>query len=332
MEMRKDFDPDKIIDYNKDYYAILGIEPGSLIECKTTKEKQEVAVILEQAFRRCARVAHPDFDGGSAEAFKLVVQAHTILSDPLLRKIYESKGEYKPSMIGDGSIQVDWSNFGTYRKGTIEDTVGYALFFDICNRKEELGLIPAFHPIDEFDNYEWDWVIDGCNTEDGRQYKLALSLVYDENDVLRLTNRDTIDDSLPFKIYLCVPRSSLYFLRGEEEKVTYEDGSSDTLIGELQAATYSDFEIFETTVLSQVQEYINNSLAGYLEKFRSGDIVETQQKKDLEANQNTWISPKQMKELDIDVLKAIMRMKTFRGIKDENADNFLDDIVNQKKE
>lgn len=330
MQIKKDFDPDKIIDYNKDYYAILGIEQKSFPEGTTTKDKQEIANILAQAFRRCARVTHPDFDGGSPEAFKLVVQAHTVLSDELLRKIYESKGEYKPNQIGDGSIQVDWTNFGTYRQGTIADSLGYSLFFRICENKEDLGLIPAFHPIDDFDNYEWDFVIDDCTTEENRQYKLAISLVYDENDVLRLTSGEMIETSLPFKIYFCIPRASLYFLRGEEEKVIYEDGSYDSLIGELQAATYSDFELLETTTLEEAQNYIDTKLSDYLKDFRSGKIICEQERKDIEANQNLWVSPNKMKELDVDVLKAIMRMKTFRGVQDENADSFLDDIINQR--
>ena len=330
MHDKTTFDPSKIIDYTKDYYTILGIDSETFPKGTSTREKQDAASILETAFRRCARVAHPDFEGGSPEAFKAVVQAHTVLSDPLLRKIYESNGEYQPSMVGDGSIEVDWTNFGTYRKGTTADTVGYSLFFKICERKKELGLIPAFHPIDNFDNYEWDWVVSDSPGE--KQYKLALSLVYDENDVLRLTHGESVDSALPFKIYLCIPRSSLYFLRGEEQKVTYEDGTCDVLIGELEAATYSDFELLETTNLEEAEKYINDSLSDYLDKFRTGSIIVDQEKKDLEANQNTWIDAKKMKEMDIDLLKAIMRMKTFKGNKDDTADDFLNDIVNYKKQ
>ncbi|MFK4985429.1 hypothetical protein ACI4B7_26750, partial [Klebsiella pneumoniae] len=91
-------------------------------------------------------------------------------------------------------------------------TVGYGLFLDICQNKEKFNLVPAFRPSDETHNYEWDWVIPDKITHDalGNQNpppKIALSIVYDEEDVLRLTSgEDAITDSLPFKIYICIPR------------------------------------------------------------------------------------------------------------------------------
>lgn len=335
MAQKQKFDPDKIIDYSKDYYKILEITPESLLDAHTTAERQQNARVLELAYRNVAKKAHPDF-GGSAEAFKLIVQAHTVLSDPILKKIWESKGEFKPSMAGDGSIKVDWSNFGIYRKGTTADTVGYALFLKICQEKDKFGIIPAFHPIDEFDNYEWDWVISNVSSEDGRQYKLSLSLVHDENDVLRLTSGADIADSLPFKIYMCIPRASLYFLRSEEERFIYEDGSEDVLSGKLQGATYSDYNLIETTSFDKAIEYIESGqLLSDLGKLRDGSLIKEQSARDVEAGQNAWLQKDKMNAIDGEVLRALMRLKSHEMIKDlkynEDADQLLEKLPSKKK-
>jgi hypothetical protein len=324
---KNNFDIEKIVDFNIDYYAILGVDRNSFPQGNTTEDKKKIDEILALAYRKNAKNCHPDSSDGSPEKFKLLLRSHTVLSDQILRRYYDSKGQYKPTTAGDGTIQVDWSTLGSFRPNSMQDTLGFSLFFQITQKREILKIIPAFRPKDEFDNYEWDWVINDMEAEDGRQFKLALSLVHDENEVLRLTSGDKVEESLPFKIYLCIPRASLYFLRGQEQKILYEDNTYDVLSGELQAASYSDYELLETTNLKEAQDYIDNELENYLIKFRSGKITEEKQKKDIEMNQSTWVSEKKMKELDIDVLKAIMRMKTFRGVKDDTADEFLNDIV-----
>ena len=54
----------------------------------------------------------------------------------------------------------DWSKIGNYRKGTPEDTTGFSLFLEICDKKLDLNLTPAFFPTSNEHNYEWDFVID----------------------------------------------------------------------------------------------------------------------------------------------------------------------------
>jgi hypothetical protein len=91
-DMSDMFDPKKIIDFSKDYYAILGLVRENLPLSSIRKDKVELANIIERAFRKEARVAHPDF-GGSKEAFLDLVRARRIIEDPLLRKIYD-QGEF----------------------------------------------------------------------------------------------------------------------------------------------------------------------------------------------------------------------------------------------
>lgn len=63
----------------KDYYAVLGVEPGS-------GESE-----IKQAFRRLARKYHPDVskEKGAEDRFKAINEAYEVLKDPGKRNAYE---------------------------------------------------------------------------------------------------------------------------------------------------------------------------------------------------------------------------------------------------
>mgnify|MGYP000288228581 CR=1 FL=1 len=67
------------------YYKILGISPQA---------DQET---IKKAFRRKARKTHPDTDGGTDRAFKLVKKAYETLSDPHQRDLYDLRNGFKTS-------------------------------------------------------------------------------------------------------------------------------------------------------------------------------------------------------------------------------------------
>jgi DnaJ-class molecular chaperone len=64
----------------KDYYKTLGVP-------KTADEKA-----IKSAYRKLARKHHPDVNKGSAERFKEISEAYTVLSDPEKRKRYDTLG------------------------------------------------------------------------------------------------------------------------------------------------------------------------------------------------------------------------------------------------
>jgi curved DNA-binding protein CbpA len=320
------FDPDKIIDYSKDYYAILGLERGCLPEGSSRNDKMKTAEILETAFRVKARTAHPDF-GGSKEQFLDIIRARRILEDPLLRRIWESNGEDKPRYVGDGANQfeVDWSKLGTYRKGTPEDTVGYGLFLDIAERKQELNLVPAFYPSTPEDNYQWDFVLPD------KGVKLALAVVNDENEVLRLTSGEQMEEALPFKIFICIPRGSLYLLRDQDTRI--ESPFGKTIVnGQLLGAAYSDFNLLETTSLKEAHAYIapGGKLERDLEAFRDGSMIRDQARRDAQNKQQVWLGNKEIQEIDREQLKHILRMRSFEVVPDPKAADFLDSMPDVK--
>ena len=310
--MSKEFDPKNIIDFNKDYYSILGISKEDLPNNKTRQNKIEISQIIEKCFRKQARKAHPDF-GGTKETFLDLVRARRILEDPLLRRIYD-QGHFDEFEITNitNDFSIDWNKVGTFRKGTPEDTIGFQLFLKICEKKDKLKIIPAFIPKTEEHNYEWDWVIDNKN-------KLVLSIVNDEDEVLRLTNSDQIDNSLPFKIYICIPKTSLSFVR-TEQKVLDPFGNALTQ-GSIGAVSYNDLDLLETTNLETALNYLENKLEFDLEKFRDGSL-----KLETKAVETKWLDSNELKKFDKQSLSSILNMRSFEVNEDENAADFLSKI------
>lgn len=312
--MSTEFDPKKIIDFNKNYYEILHIDKSDLPSGKSRQDKINLSEMLEKAFRKRSRVCHPDF-GGSNEAFLDIVRARRILEDPLLKKIYD-QGYFEETSISTDEMgfEIDWNKVGTYRKGTPEDTIGFSLFLKICDKKNQLNLIPAFYPETNDHNYEWDWVIKGTKS------KLVISIVNDEDEVLRLTSGDSLESSLPFKIYICIPRASLSMKR--DNNVIVEHGKT-MMNGQITSVSYSDYNLLETTNLETATDYISNYIKNDLSDFINGDTSRFVVKE----KQTTLLDSEKLKKFDQDKLSSILNMRSFHVSDDKNAADFLDKIT-----
>jgi hypothetical protein len=312
--MSNEFDPKKIIDFNKDYYFILGLVKEDLPTGKSRSEIIKTSEVLEKAFRIKARKCHPDF-GGSSEQFLDIVRARRILEDPLLKKIYD-QGFFEEYIVSDENenFKVDWTKVGTYRKGTPEDTIGFSLFLKLCEIKNNLNIVPAFFPSSNEHNYEWDFVI-----KDHGKTKLVISIVNDENEVLRLTTNEDVDKALPFKIYICIPKANLYFLR-EENAVVSPDGKK-LINGNITKAAYSDLDLLETTNLSTANDYIEHKLLEDLRKYNTGEL-----KAKVNVNQAMMMDSESMKEFDKNKLSEILNIRKFIYNNDEQAAEFLENI------
>src|ERR687894_1788511 len=73
----------------QDYYEILGI--------KRDAKPDEI----KKAYRRLARKYHPDVNPGdktAEERFKLMSEAHDVLSDPKKRSVYDRFGQYSDNL------------------------------------------------------------------------------------------------------------------------------------------------------------------------------------------------------------------------------------------
>ena len=310
--MNENYDPKKIIDFNKDYYSILGVDKNDLPKKTDRDSKVKSSKIIEEAFRKKARVCHPDF-GGSKEAFLDLVRARRILEDIVLKKIYD-QGYFEEFTINsiDNNFDIDWNKIGTYRKGTLEDTIGFKLFLDISKEKEKLNLIPAFFPEDEQNNYEWDWIIKDTNN------KMVLSIVSDEEEVLRLSDGSKIEKSLPFKIYICIPKANLNLVRNTE---TIKDPNGKILINaKINSVQYNDIDLLETTDMNDALNYINSNLEKDLTEIKNGNY-------EIKRNSNTkWLDTESLNKFDKNQLSNIINFKYFNVENNQNAGDFLDDI------
>ncbi|MGI9107788.1 MAG: molecular chaperone DnaJ [Pyrinomonadaceae bacterium] len=73
----------------EDFYKVLGVE---------RKAKPEE---IKKAYRRMARKFHPDVNPGdksAEERFKLITEAHDVLSDPKKRAVYDRFGQYSDNL------------------------------------------------------------------------------------------------------------------------------------------------------------------------------------------------------------------------------------------
>src|ERR671929_846878 len=89
----------------EDFYKVLGVD---------RKAKPEE---IKKAYRRLARKYHPDVNPGdkaAEERFKLVTEAHDVLSDPKKRAVYDRFGQYSDN-LADAAAKggAGFGGFGT---------------------------------------------------------------------------------------------------------------------------------------------------------------------------------------------------------------------------
>ena len=119
----------------KDYYQILGVGRGA--------SEEEVRT----AFRRLARVYHPDKTGNDSHAedrFKEINEAYEVLGDPVKRRRYE---DFMGAWESSGTGAEAWRTFGRGGEGVFNgarrehyrfDGAGFSEFFEeLFGRKSE---------------------------------------------------------------------------------------------------------------------------------------------------------------------------------------------------
>lgn len=299
----------KIINFNEDYYAIL------LLDKNHTQSHNIFLKNLDQNFRKQARQLHPDY-GGDPNDFKLLVRAKQILEDPHLKKIYDS-GAYPEETLNNTEFNVDWSTVGTYRKGTTADTLGYSFFIKLSQHKEELGLIPTFMPKTNYDNYEWTFSLSNKPSS-----RLSISLVYDENEVLRLSSGEKLENYLNFKIYVCIPTQQLTFKRDANTLITFNNNKILSP-GKVQYATFDDFVLLETASLDEAHAFFDDihSLQQNIQNYLNNEGSTYHRK-----SQQIWMDENTMNKIDAEILQRVLKIKSFEVTQNNGASDFLDSI------
>ena len=95
--------------------------------------------------------------------------------------------------------------------------------------------------------------------------------------------------------------------------------------GLLKSAWSSDINLLETTTLSVAEQYISEGgLEKDIQSYRDGTLIKQQMKKDKIAMQPIAKETEEMKKIDAEILKSIMRMRSFVLNPDEKAADFLE--------
>lgn len=245
------------IDFNIDYYEILGLTKEDLLndfDENSMENRRKNSKKLHEAYRKKAHEFHPDLapDGSKVEyekQFKMIVKSYAILSDPYTRKIYDNK---EININSEGSINIDWNMVGKFKKNSIENEVGSSIFLIIDeNLKMQHNI--SFVPNDEmYHNYIWEFELNKIPK------KLTISLVADEEAVMMLTSSEHIEQSLPFKIYIFFPQTSFVIDRAQEDAAFDIDGKPVIFPGKIMSIRYIDQELYSGTNLDSAIDFVKS--------------------------------------------------------------------------
>ena len=237
------------IDFDVDYYGLLGIDRAAFPRGRDVNSRREACRILQDAYRHRLFEVHPD-RGGDPAVFKALVRAHSVLSDPSQREVYD-RGK-PPEGFEGVDMSIDWTKVGKYQRGSLADQVGTTLFLAIVEESGIEGLTPKFAPSDpEFHNYHWEFDVVGAPKE------FVLSIIEDEEEVLRLTDGDQVAEaSVPFKIYVCLPSMRMTVSRDEDDVVIDPDSGEAFFPGRILGIGYVDADLLSTTDYEHAMQFI----------------------------------------------------------------------------
>jgi hypothetical protein len=260
------FDEQKlIIDFNVDYYEVLGLNKDMFSDGRTMAERQVNSKMNHGAYIAMASKWHPDAKWvgdeepskeEKVEMFKKIVKAHTVLSNERLRRVYDSGSMNDISTLSI-KIEIDWNKLGKYEKNSTEDKIGRLLYYKAVQLLGTDRIKSSFSPFDEeIHNYAWELFF----SEDEKEFEpLTICIVNDEDEVLRLTSGEDIPESLPFKIYVFFP--------GNRVDVTRDDA------GKITGVEYRDIVLYEGTNYDGAVEALDEFLVKFVDGYLSGDLL-----------------------------------------------------------
>lgn len=241
------------IDFSLDYYELLGVDKTKLQPGKNLEQRKYNRRVLHKAFQKQAWSVHPDrFPADQrekqSEIFKNTVRAYEILSDPQLRRIYES-GDPKDNETRE--LGIDPNSLGKFRQESIENEIGTILFSLLMEHIDTPHKMKFFPYDEEYHNFIWEVGLDNSAID------LALSIVKDEDEILRLTSLEGAKESLPFKIYIFFPSAITHYER-EPDTIVETANFRQVYRGKILDVKTVDAELYAGTNLDDAVEYIRS--------------------------------------------------------------------------
>lgn len=289
-----------------DFYEFLGLDRLTLPAPSSKEDRLKLKLILDDRFKHLAPKMHPD-RGGSNELFKLLLRAVTVLGDEKLRAEYDGTNN---ESFNNVDFKVDWEKYYTYSAGSLA-----ADFGDIFSHKisEMIGVSISFYPTQKEHGY--NWVFDYKHNDK----PLTMSLVYDEDEILHLTDGDEVEKSLPFKIHLFFPMDTLSVHYDHTTAMKVPGSSRYVIMPIAKSIQYSDIVLISTTSDNNFLNYIENNICSDLNQISSGNY----QNQDVDLDTKAGTDQKTFRQQDLEMLNSIFKIKTQKLEEAPDGDQFI---------
>jgi curved DNA-binding protein CbpA len=295
---------------NVNYYDFLGLKKAELPYPTSQENRILLKSILDSKFRELARTYHPD-RGGDADNFKLLLRAITVLGDNKLRRNYDGE---EVSDFDVSAFDIDWEKYFNYNPESLAAEYGNKLAENIANI---LNVPLIFYPSKKEHGYIWIFNIMHQNNA------LTLSLVYDEAEILALTDGSAEQKPLPFKVHLYFPVNELKINYNKTNAVKVPGSQRYLISPQAKSISYNDITLLSAANEGAVEIFVQDKLIETIELVQKNIYQEV---KDEDLDTKATISSTAVKEKDKQILEEIMQLKTPKYNIDDKADEFLSKI------
>ena len=292
------------------YYEFLNLDPNTFPKHDSKENKVLLKQILDRKFQELAPIHHPD-RGGDPEIFKFLLRSITVLGDENLRKQYDGE---EASIFSKSQFDIDWTKYFTYNS---ESTAGVFGNNFVQKLKTILNVPLLSAPKLPEDGYHW--VFDFKSND----VALTFSIVYDEDEVLALTNGEDFTHSMPFKLYLYFPSRSLKRELDYTNAVKMPDVDDYFIYPKLKSISYEDLVLLQTTNQNIAISYLKENFENDIEKIVQNKFVGQILPNNLVKK---TVTETELKEHDKSVLSKLFAIKTPRYEENEKGADFIKDI------
>ena len=293
---------------NVNYYDFLGLDKQLFPSHDTKENRIIIKNILDEKFQELAPKYHPD-RGGDPENFKLLLRSITVLGDENLKNEYDGNHN---SYFSQSKFNIDWTKYFTYNKDSSAGIFGEMFSNKI---KDLLNIGLCFSPT--LSEHGYHWVFDFKHKDSS----LTFSIVYNEDEILSLTDGENFEHTMPFKLYLYFPSKILKKDLDYTHALKDPDSDEYLISPRLKSIAYEDLVLCQTTNQKKAIEYLNNYLLNDINNVINDNVI-------LNYGNDTkkMVSESDLKDFDKSILSKLFKLKTPKYHEDEKAADLIEEI------